>query len=107
MKKKKETFKASNGYIIEFAHDPKADKPLTEKEWSKLKRIDGKEVLTPEFVEAWEEMRQTRKRGRPKSAKTKTATKLRIDSDVLEIIRATGPGWQTRINNMLREWVGK
>jgi uncharacterized protein (DUF4415 family) len=27
---------------------------------------------------------------------------LRLDSDVVEHFRATGPGWQTRINDALR-----
>jgi uncharacterized protein (DUF4415 family) len=29
--------------------------------------------------------------------------KLRLDPDVVEVLRATGPGWQTRVNRMLRE----
>ncbi|KQP38768.1 BrnA antitoxin family protein [Pseudorhodoferax sp. Leaf274] len=42
------------------------------------------------------------KRGRPKAAATKEPVKLRLDPDVLEALRATGDGWQTRINDMLR-----
>ena len=47
----------------------------------------------------------TRARGRPAGsvqATTKQAVKLRLDADVLEALRATGEGWQTRINDMLR-----
>jgi uncharacterized protein (DUF4415 family)/uncharacterized DUF497 family protein len=40
--------------------------------------------------------------GRPPSANPKQALKLRIDPDVVEYFRATGPGWQTRINDTLR-----
>jgi uncharacterized protein (DUF4415 family) len=40
--------------------------------------------------------------GRPPSANPKLALKLRIDPDVVEHFRATGPGWQTRINDTLR-----
>jgi uncharacterized protein (DUF4415 family) len=32
----------------------------------------------------------------------KLAIKLRLDPDVIEYFRATGPGWQTRINETLR-----
>ena len=32
---------------------------------------------------------------------------LRIDQDVLEYFRATGPGWQDRINDALRKAAGK
>ena len=40
--------------------------------------------------------------GRPPSANPKIALKLRIDPDIVEHFRATGPGWQTRINDTLR-----
>jgi uncharacterized protein (DUF4415 family) len=40
--------------------------------------------------------------GRPRSEAPKLAIKLRIDPDVIEHFRATGPGWQTRINETLR-----
>jgi uncharacterized protein (DUF4415 family) len=42
------------------------------------------------------------KRGRPKAAVTKQPVKLRFDPDVLEALRATGDGWQTRVNDMVR-----
>ena len=41
-------------------------------------------------------------RGRPKAAITKEPVKLRLDADVLAALRATGEGWQTRINETLR-----
>ncbi|SFG17402.1 Uncharacterized conserved protein, DUF4415 family [Novosphingobium sp. CF614] len=45
-------------------------------------------------------------RGRPKGS-TKAAAKqsisLRLDPDVLAYFRATGPGWQSRINEVLRK----
>jgi uncharacterized protein (DUF4415 family) len=41
-------------------------------------------------------------RGRPKSAVTKEPVKLRLDADVLAALRASGEGWQTRINDTLR-----
>jgi uncharacterized protein (DUF4415 family) len=42
------------------------------------------------------------RRGRPPSAAPKQAVKLRLDPDVLAHFRATGRGWQTRINAALR-----
>jgi uncharacterized protein (DUF4415 family) len=42
------------------------------------------------------------RRGRPPKAAPKQAIKLRLDPDVLAYFRSTGPGWQTRINAMLR-----
>ena len=40
--------------------------------------------------------------GRPKAELTKKAVSVRLDPDVLEKFRATGPGWQTRINAVLK-----
>lgn len=51
----------------------------------------------------WEEFRaEGKRRGRPAIDNPKMAVKLRLDADVVEHFRATGPGWQTRINEALR-----
>jgi uncharacterized protein (DUF4415 family) len=44
-----------------------------------------------------------RKPGRPKSPRLKVHTGLRLDADVLEHFKASGSGWQTRINMALRD----
>jgi uncharacterized protein (DUF4415 family) len=43
-----------------------------------------------------------RRAGRPTKAKPKVAVTLRLDQDVLARFRATGQGWQTRINAALK-----
>jgi uncharacterized protein (DUF4415 family) len=45
-----------------------------------------------------------RQRGRPPGS-NKESTTLRIDKDVLTAFRAAGPGWQTRMNMALRDWL--
>jgi uncharacterized protein (DUF4415 family) len=42
------------------------------------------------------------KPGRPKLANPKRQVTLRLDGDVLDSFRETGPGWQSRINEILR-----
>lgn len=42
--------------------------------------------------------------GRPPSAMTKVPTSLRLDREVLNAFKTSGTGWQTRINEVLREW---
>lgn len=44
--------------------------------------------------------------GRPPSANPKKQVTLRLDPDVLEKFRATGKGWQSRINAELRKVLG-
>ena len=65
---------------------------------------DDAPELTAEFFNSADlfEGSKFKARGRPKSAKTKEAVKLRLDADVLAALRASGDGWQTRINDTLR-----
>lgn len=44
-----------------------------------------------------------RLRGRPRLRAPKRLVSLRLDLDVLARFRATGPGWQSRINEVLRQ----
>ena len=55
-------------------------------------------VHTPEQIAA-------RKRGRAVGTvkvNAKVSTTMRFDSDVLAALKATGPGWQSRTNDLLR-----
>ena len=45
------------------------------------------------------------RRGRPPAAVTKVALTVRYDADLVAAFRATGKGWQTRMNDALREWL--
>ena len=45
------------------------------------------------------------RRGRPPLPETRPTLNMRIDADVLAALKATGPGWQTRVNALLREAV--
>lgn len=78
-----------------------AKKPSTPSTW-----VDPDEIpeLTEEFFETADQYVGDKlvKRGRPKSDSPKEAIKLRLDADVLEAFRESGPGWQTRINDTLR-----
>ena len=48
-----------------------------------------------------------RRRG-PQKAPTKVSTTIRLDADLLEALKATGEGWQTRVNALVRrELMGK
>lgn len=58
--------------------DPDAQ-PLNEADFKKLKRI-----------------------GRPNATNPKVSVNLRLDEDLLEALRESGSGWQTRVNDELR-----
>jgi len=49
---------------------------------------------------------EARRRGRPRQGAVKTSVTMRLDPDVLDAWKATGPGWQSRMNDVLRRAVG-
>jgi uncharacterized protein (DUF4415 family) len=53
-----------------------------------------------------EEFAQMKRRGgRPKLAHPKVAVTVRYDAEIVERFRAGGEGWQTRMNDALRDWL--
>lgn len=50
-------------------------------------------------------MQPLRRPGRPKAEHPKVPVTMRMDADVLEVIKASGSGWQTRVNEVLRDAV--
>ena len=78
-----------------------AKKPSTTATWTDPE--DAPELTAAFFKQADRYEGTTLKlRGRPKAAVTKEPVKLRLDADVLAALRASGEGWQTRINDALR-----
>lgn len=85
-----------------MAAKPKFDPELHDEnpEWTKqdfAKAKPASEILPSEVIAQFRN-----KGGRPRIENPKEAVKLRIDADVLAKFRESGPGWQTRINGILR-----
>jgi uncharacterized protein (DUF4415 family) len=85
-----------------MAKRPKFDPELHEEnpEWTArdfARARPASEVLPAEVIAQFRN-----KGGRPRIENPKQAVKLRIDADVLARFRESGPGWQTRINGILR-----
>lgn len=47
-----------------------------------------------------------RGRGRPKADTVKEQISVRLDPDVIAKLREAGPGWQSRLNDLLRDALG-
>jgi uncharacterized protein (DUF4415 family) len=45
--------------------------------------------------------------GRPKKAVTKKPATIRFSPDVLTRLRQMGRGWQTKVDQVMREWLDK
>ena len=72
--------------------DPDEAPPL-DREWFERAEIrEGERLVRP-----------ARAVGRPRKAAPKQAVNIRLDPEVLAHFRATGPGWQSRINEALRK----
>ena len=52
--------------------------------------------------EEWAAVQPRLRRGRPPSVARKVSTTIRLDADLLAVLKASGPGWQTRINDAVR-----
>lgn len=48
---------------------------------------------------------QAKLRGRPKAAVTKERITIRLSQEVVERFRASGEGWQTRVDAALKDWL--
>ncbi|WP_245413630.1 BrnA antitoxin family protein [Mangrovicella endophytica] len=59
---------------------------------------DSRPMTDEEFAQA--------RRGRRPAENPKRQVTLRLDPDVIEALKAEGPGWQTRANARLREALG-
>jgi uncharacterized protein (DUF4415 family) len=82
---------------------PKLHVPTPEEDAAIQRGIDADPDT---FVPSDEQFGQMKRRsGRPKLERPKVALTVRYDADIIERFRVTGEGWQTRINNALREWL--
>ena len=69
-------------------------------EWTveDFKRARPASELLPHLIQ--------KRRGVQKTS-PKVSTTIRIDREVIDYFRAGGRGWQTRLNNALKEWVAE
>jgi uncharacterized protein (DUF4415 family) len=58
----------------------------------------------PYTDEEWEKVTLKRGRGRPAQEVKKVPTSIRLDARVVDAFKATGEGWQTRMNDALLEY---
>lgn len=83
-------------------HLPLTDKTgeireLTKEDFKRFK--PAAKVLPKELTEVLP------KRGRPLSESPKKPVHIRLSPDVLDAFKATGKGWQSRMNAALRDWL--
>ena len=85
---------------------PAIDAEMAEFEAALLRAIDQTargegRVTTPEQITS----RRVGRPAGPLKATPKVSTTIRLSSDVVQAFRATGNGWQTRIDSALQDWL--
>ncbi|MFT3778018.1 MAG: BrnA antitoxin family protein [Ottowia sp.] len=109
------TLKTRSGRLVELptpeedarinagiAADP--DAPELDDAWFARAR-PASEALPPEVYQGLLAIRRRRGERGPQKAPTKVATTIRLSPEVSAAFRATGPGWQTRIDEALKDWL--
>jgi uncharacterized protein (DUF4415 family) len=80
--------------------------PTTEEDAAITAAAESDPDARPLSDEEWEAVKPTLRRGRPPAQRPlKVPTTIRFDADVLAALKAGGPGWQTRVNDAMREWL--
>jgi uncharacterized protein (DUF4415 family) len=80
------------------------ENPEMSEEWLDKAR-PASEVLPGLFGDASAKTTLAPKRGRPALATPKEHINIRLDADVVGAFKQSGVGWQTRLNNALRDWL--
>lgn len=80
---------ANSGATKDISRNPDDAPDLTDEWFEKADLMHGEKLV---------------RRGRP-AGQTKSSQTVRFDLDVLAAFKSTGKGWQTRMNNALREWL--
>ena len=67
----------------------------------------GSEDAPDPSADGWPEKfaKATVRRGRPRVARPKVSTTIRLSRDVIDHFKLGGRRWQTRIDKALREWI--
>ncbi|MFT4256561.1 MAG: BrnA antitoxin family protein [Pseudoxanthomonas sp.] len=82
----------------------KIDPEMTEFQEALLRSVE--QAVSGQYAAVHTPPQIRARRGRPSGsvkANRKEQINLRLSQDVLAVLRATGPGWQTRVDTILRE----
>jgi uncharacterized protein (DUF4415 family) len=86
---------------------PHSDPEMNEFEQALLRSV--KQAMNGEYARVStpaDILARRRARG-PGKKPVKVQTAIRFDPDVLAALKSTGRGWQTRVNEVMKEWVAQ
>jgi uncharacterized protein (DUF4415 family) len=80
---------------------------------SDLTKVDGHQLTQsdhdelPELTEDMLAKARVHRGGRPRSASSKVLLLVRYSREVVDFFRATGDGWQSRMDSALKEYIAR
>lgn len=94
----------------------KKHQPISDAEEARIQKMIASDPDAPEatdeqlagatpFAEAFPTLAESMRKnvgGRPRSANPKVPVSIRLDPEIVSKFKATGPGWQSRMNDVLR-----
>ena len=91
------TIKTRTGRVLAF--------PTPEEDAAIIVAAQSDPDCPPMTDDDFKRMKPMRGRGRPVGRGTKEQLIVRFDADVIQAFKRSGDGWQTRMNNVLRDWL--
>ncbi|MEA3545702.1 MAG: BrnA antitoxin family protein [Thermodesulfobacteriota bacterium] len=78
---------------------------ITEQAYSDDTVLTDQQLAEMKPILEFPELQALVKRGRPHKLNPKQSTTIRLDAEVLGFFKQHGKGWQTEINDILRDYV--
>lgn len=113
--------KSTNNFMLNYKESIGNITPVNMTNWEKLNTMSDNDIIhdnnSPQTTEAdWDmafichsaeelQAKVTLKNTQKTAIKDKEQIAICFDSEILNYFRATGEGWQLRINDALKEWL--
>lgn len=93
--------------MIQIYTTAQLKKMKSKTDWTRVAKMTDADIDYSDLPDVSEMMKrgEVRPVGRPRKANPKQHVNLRLDPDIVEAFKKTGCGWQTRINDTLRDWL--
>ena len=83
----------------------KEDKVINKQATKDNTLLNDEQLASMKPMASFRKLQNLAKRGRPPKINPKKSTTIRLDSEVLDFFKSQGKGWQTKINDVLHNYV--
>jgi len=83
----------------------KEDKVITQQAGEDGTLLTDEQLAEMKPITEFPQLQTLAKRGRPPKSNPKKSTTIRLNAEVLDFFKAQGKGWQTKINDVLQDYI--